>query len=346
MVTYFYTEFLSACGFFKMKKIEVIVDVEGAKKVEEILDELGLLPSTSEIKVQNEDFTLLSVLLPDELPEAIDKDKKENVVSLYEVQGASSSFLDKLKEKAAKKKSSPNPVEELVEQTDRYTHFSKDVLALSLLAAIIALAGLFLDNVIIIIGAMILPPLLGPVNALAVNANLGNPKKMLQSQISIIALLFAIIGIAALTTMVARQFIALPTETNEIIKRSVVTVFDVLVALVIGIAAGFVFRVAFRENLFGIAISVALVPPATVAGIELAFLNELLFVGALILALVNLFALEFGCTLALRLLGVTPREYYKKGEGKKNAIYSIVFLSILLLILSVIILVSPLGPNN
>jgi uncharacterized hydrophobic protein (TIGR00341 family) len=337
-----------------MKKIEVIVNIEGAKKVEEVLDKLELLPSTSEIKIQNEKFTLLSVLLPDELAEesmkklsdAIDQNKKENIISLSEVEGATSSYLDKLKEKAAKKKSSPNPVEELVEETDRYTHFNKDVLAMSLLATLIALAGLFLDNVIIIIGAMILPPLLGPINALAVNANLGNPKKLLHSQISILILLFAIIGIAALTTLIAGQFIQLPTETDEIVKRSGVTVFDILVALVIGIAAGLVFRVALPENLFGVAISVALIPPATVAGIQLALLNEILFVGAFILLLVNLFALEFGCTLSLRLLGVTPRNFYKEDEGKRSALYSIILLAILLLILAVIILFSPTGPSN
>jgi uncharacterized membrane protein len=54
-------------------------------------------------------------------------------------------------------------VEELVEETDRYTHLNKDVLAMSLLATLIALASLFLDKVIIIIGAMSLPPQLGPI---------------------------------------------------------------------------------------------------------------------------------------------------------------------------------------
>ena len=36
----------------------------------------------------------------------------------------------------------------------------------------IALAGFFLDNITIVIGTMLLSPLLGPINAFAVNANL------------------------------------------------------------------------------------------------------------------------------------------------------------------------------
>jgi uncharacterized hydrophobic protein (TIGR00341 family) len=281
----------------------------------------------------------------DRLSNTLDLEQKENIISIFEVEGIKSTFLDRLKEKAAKKKSSSNPTEELIEKTDRYTHFNKDAIAMTFLATLVALAGLFLNNVIIIIGSMILPPMLGPINALAVNANLGRPKKLLHSQFSVLLLLFIIIVIAAIVTFVASQFIELPRTTEQIVMRTSVTFFDVLVALVLGIAAGMVFRIALSESLFGVAISVALVPPATVAGIQLAFTNEILFVGSLVLVLVNLFALEFGCTLMLRILGVSPRTFYKKGEGKKNAAYSIVLLAILLLILAIIIILSPLGPK-
>lgn len=328
--------------------------IEEAKQVEKILDELGLLPSTSIVKIQTKDYTFFSTLLPDELAEeamsklsdAIDLDKKENIITIYEVEGVTSTFMDKLKEKAAQKKSSANPTEELIEKTDRYTHFSRDVLSMTLIATLIALAGLFLNNVVILIGAMILPPLLGPVNALAVNANLGRPRKLLHSQFSIALLLTTVISVAAITTFIAAQIIALPLTNEQIIMRTHVTLFDVIVALVLGVAAGLVFRVALPENLFGVAISAAIVPPATVAGIQLAFQNEVFFIGALILVLVNLFGLEFGCTLTLRIMGVSPRNYYKKGEGKKNALYSIVLLAVLLLILAIIILISPLRPNG
>jgi uncharacterized hydrophobic protein (TIGR00341 family) len=336
-----------------MRKIEVIVHKEEAKKVEEVLDKLELLSSTSEVHIQKKEYTLFSTLLPDELAEeamdklsnTLDLEQKENIISIYEVGGIKSTFLDRLKEKVAKKKSSSNPTEELIEKTDRYTHFKKDALTMTLLATLVALAGLFLNNVIIIIGSMILPPMLGPINALAVNANLGRPKKLLHSQFSVLLLIFTIIAVAAMVSFVASQFIELPRTNEQIVMRTSVTFFDLLVALVLGIATGLVFRIALSENLFGVAISAALVPPATVAGIQLAFTNEILFVGSLVLVLVNLFALEFGCTLMLRILGVSPRNYYKKGEGKKNATYSIVLLAILLLILAIIIILSPLGPK-
>jgi len=336
-----------------MKKIEVIVDQDGSSKVKKVLDQLELLPSTSEVEIQTKKYVFYSTFLPDELAEqaldklsnAIDLTKKENMISLYEVSGVTSTFLDKLKEKVSKKESSKSTTEELIEKTDRYTHLTKEMVAITFLSAIVAISGLFLNNVLLILGAIILPPLLGPINALAVNANLGIPKKMLTSQLSILALLFLVTVVAAITTFIARQFIDL-SLTEQIFSRSYVTAFDVVVALVLGLAAGMVFRIALTENVFGVAISAALLPPAAVAGIELAFSSFSGFFGATVLVLVNLFSLEFGCTLMFRLLGVSPRNYYKKGEGKKNSAYSILFLAVLLIILTIIILIPNLVPSS
>jgi hypothetical protein len=185
-----------------MKKIEVIVNTEDTEKVTKVLDELELLPSTSEVEIQNKKYTSFSTFLPDELADeamdklanVVDSKRKENIISIHEVMGVTSDYLDKLKEKASKKGDSTNPTEELIEKTDRYVRLNKGMVAITLIAAVVALAGLFLNNIIIIIGAMILPPLLGPINALGVNANLGRPKKMLSSQLSIVLLIILIIS--------------------------------------------------------------------------------------------------------------------------------------------------------
>jgi uncharacterized hydrophobic protein (TIGR00341 family) len=336
-----------------MKKIEVIVSSDEAKGVEKVLDEAGLMPSTSEVKIQTEKYTLYSTLLPDELAEevlsklsdTVDSEKKENLISFSEIAGVKSDYLDKLKQKAAKKKVSTNPTEELIEKTDRYTHLTRDMVAITVLAAVVATAGLFLDNVVIIIGAMILPPILEPINALAVNANLGKPRKAFSSQLSVGALVVIIIAVSAAITYIVNSFSNL-SITSQIISRTFATPLDLVIALVLGVAAGLVFRVALTQTLFGVAISAALLPPAAVVGIELAFLSLNDFVGALVLVLVNLFSLEFGCTLMFRLLGVSPRNYYKKGEGKRNSLYSILFLAGLLIVLGILLLIPNLVPSS
>lgn len=333
-----------------LKKIEITISTQEASELEKTLGEMELLFSFSTITVGGKKCKSYSILVPDELvAQAIEKissimdlRKKENTISMLAVEAVTSTFMNRLKEKASKSEVSMNPTEKLVESTQRYTHLSIDIIAMTLLATLIALAGLFLNNVIIIIGAMLIPPLIGPVNALAVNANLGNLKKTLQSQITVLVLIIIITSLSALTTFVLTHFISVPAFTDQINLRTHVSFFDVLISLVIGITAGLTFRVAMSENLLGVIISVALVPPATVAGIELALLNGPFFEGALILTLVYLFGLEFGCTLMLRLMGVSPGSYFKKSDARRRSTYSIIILATLLLILALIIAFSPL----
>jgi uncharacterized hydrophobic protein (TIGR00341 family) len=337
-----------------LKKIEVIVNHEQASRVERVFNELGLLYFSSEVKINYKIQAYYSASLPDEfsekvmekISEELNLEKKENFVMISEIEGFSSKYLEELEEKAGKEGSTPFPTEALVERTDRYTHLTKDIVALTLLTTLVALAGLLLDNVVILIGAMILAPLIGPITALAVNTNLGRPKKLLHSQTTVLALLAMTVVLSALTTFIINQFVTVPESTIQIAIRTHVSILDVFIALVIGSAAGLAFRVELPEYLFGVAIAAALIPPAAVAGIELAFLNHASFVNALLLMLVYTFGLEFGCTLTLRIMGVSPRNFFEKKEARKPTVYSITFLAVLLAVLIIIILLSPLGSTS
>jgi len=332
-----------------LKKLEVTVTIKEAKKVEELLKQMELMYASSTINIGDARCKIYSVLMPDQLVDKVigeiskrmDLRLKENTLSVYHVEAAVSTFLDRLKEKVAKSDLPPNPLERLVEHTERYTRLSKDLLVMSLFAALIALVGLFLDNVVIIIGAMLLSPLLGPINAFAVNACLGRLKKLLRSQLAVLALLTSIIALSATATFIASRFVALPI-TIQIMIRSQAAFTDVMIALILGFAAGLALLVAIPEALVGVAIAVALVPPATVAGIGLALADERLFLGAFILTLVYLLGLQLGCTLMLRIRGVSPRRYYQKKEARVKSAYSILILGLLLIILCLLIILESL----
>lgn len=334
-----------------MKKLEVTVTETEATKVEELLKQTDLVYLSSEVEIEGEKCCFYSIVLPDTLVDkivadvskAMDLRLRENSVSVICVEGAVSTFLDRLREKVAKKPAAPSPLERLVESTDKYTRLNKDVVIMALFATMIALAGLFLDNVAILIGAMLLSPLLGPINAFAVNANLGRIKKLAQSQVSVLLLLFAVIVLSAAVTFVASLVVELPVSTTQIMIRTHATLTDVLIALILGLAAGLALFVAFPEILVGVAIAVAIVPPATVSGIGLARLNANLFIEALILTLIYLFGLQLGSTFLLRIRGVLPRRYYQQSEARKHSWTSILILAALLLILSLIVLLIPIG---
>jgi uncharacterized hydrophobic protein (TIGR00341 family) len=334
-----------------LKRIEITAVIDQAGKIEELFKQMELLYTFSSVKIGDEKCGLYSALIPDELvdkavseiSQRIDLRLKENTVSVYSVEAFVSTFLDRLKEKVAKAAPPPNPLERLVESTDRYLRLSKEIVLMGLFAALIALAGLFLNNVAMVIGAMLLSPLLGPINAFAVNASLGKIRKVMRSQISVLVLLVAIITLSAITTFVTARFVTLPAMTTQIAIRSHATLTDILIALTLGLAAGLALFIALPEILVGVAIAVALVPPATVAGIGLAFLDLPLFLGAFILTLVYLLGLQLGCTLMLRIRGVSPRRYYQKNEARKRSAYSIFVLTLLLIILALIVIFLPIA---
>jgi uncharacterized hydrophobic protein (TIGR00341 family) len=334
-----------------MKKIEVTTTDNESGKVEALLKKTELVYLSSAVEIEGKKCCFYSIVLPDNLADktvadisnVIDLRLRENTISVICVEGAVSTYLDRLREKVAKAPTPPSPLERLVESTDRYTRLSRDVLIMALFATMIALTGLFLDNVAILIGAMLLSPLLGPINAFAVNANLGRIRKLLRSQAAVLLLLTAIIILAAAVTFVASQFVALPDNTTQILIRNHATETDVLIALILGLAAGIALFVGFPEILVGVAIAVAIVPPATVSGIGLALFNTDLFLGALILTLIYLFGLQLGSTLMLRIRGVVPRRYYQQSEARRHSAYSIVILALLLVILSIIVILSQLA---
>jgi uncharacterized hydrophobic protein (TIGR00341 family) len=331
-----------------LNKIEVTVTKEEASKVEDLFKKTELVYLSSEVEIEDEKCRYYSIVLPDDLTDKIVSDisslidlrLRANTISIVCVEGAVSTYLDRLKEKVAKKPAPSSPLERLVESTDRYTRLNKDVLTMAIFATMIALAGLFLDNVAIVIGAMLLSPLLGPINAFAVNANLGRIGKLAKSQAAVLLLLASIIIVAATITLIASQFVTLSENTNQIAIRTHAGLIDVLIALILGLAAGLALLVGFPEILVGVAIAVAVVPPAAVSGIGLALFNMDLFLGAFVLTLVYLLGLQLGSTLILRIRGVLPRRYYQQSEAKKRSAYSILVLALLLALLSLIVVLS------
>lgn len=334
-----------------MKKIEVTVTNDEASKVEALLEKTELVYLSSKVEIEGEKCCFYSIVLPDNLADktvadissVIDLRLRENTIGVICMEGAVSTYLDRLREKVAKEPTPLSPLERLVESTERYTRLSRDVLTMALFATMIALAGLFLDNVAILIGAMLLSPLLGPINAFAVNANLGRIRKLARSQAAVLLLLAAIVILAAIITFLASHIVELPTNTTQIVIRNHATLTDILIALILGLAAGIALFVGFPEILVGVAIAVAIVPPAAVSGIGLALFNTNLFIGALTLTLIYLFGLQLGSTLMLRIRGVLPRKYYQQTEARKRSAYSILILAVLLVILSLIVVLSSLA---
>jgi uncharacterized hydrophobic protein (TIGR00271 family) len=144
---------------------------------------------------------------------------------------------------------------------------SSNYIVLTLASSVIATLGLIENSVAVIIGAMIVAPLIGPIQAFAFAALTGDARLVRQALTSAVA--GAVIAIA--TSAGLGFLIALPTYGSEVLGRTRPTVLDLGIAIAAGGVAGFAkIRPSISSTIAGTAIAVALMPPLCVIGLALA----------------------------------------------------------------------------
>ena len=196
-------------------------------------------------------------------------------------------------------------------------------LTLMVLATLLATFGLFANSTPVIIGAMILAPLMGPIISMALGTLRQDEGLMLTSGRSITVGTGLAIGCAVLATWL----IPLNTINSEIAARISPTLLDLGVAVVSGIAGAYAHaRAEVAKSLAGVAIAVALVPPLAVAGIGLGWGDFSVFWGAFLLYLTNLVGIILAAVLTFLLLGYSP--FHRARRGLALTFLLVVLLSI------------------
>ncbi|HQV52776.1 MAG: TIGR00341 family protein [Flavobacteriales bacterium] len=169
-------------------------------------------------------------------------------------------------------------------------------------AIIIASVGLNVNSAAVVIGAMLISPLMGPI--VAVGAGLGVMDLLLVRR-SLKNLGFAV-GASLITSTLYFMVSPLSEAHSEILARTTPTIWDVLIALAGGFA-GIVATASKEKNrgnvVPGVAIATALMPPLCTAGFGLAHLNMPYFFGALYLFTINSVFISISALLTVRWLG-------------------------------------------
>lgn len=172
-------------------------------------------------------------------------------------------------------------------------------------SALIATLGLIQNSAAVVIGAMIVAPLMGPIFSLSAAALHGSWQTISTSFATIVKGVLAAVGVAALIAALTPGI----EITPEIAARSHPTLYDILVALGSGVVGAFAFVSRKVSNaLPGVAISVALVPPLTTVGIGVGFLDTTLIFGAGILFLVNLVGIFLAALLVFYFVDLHPEQ--------------------------------------
>ncbi len=179
---------------------------------------------------------------------------------------------------------------------------------MTLMSAGIAVLGLLLSSPAVVIGAMLISPLMGPIIGLGFALAVFDAVEIRRT-ISAMALGVALaIGFSAFVVMLS----PLQTVTAEIAARTRPNLFDLLVALFSGLAGTYAMIRGRQGAIVGVAIATALMPPLAVIGFGLAIANSTVFWGATLLFLTNLMTIALAAAILARIYGfaanLSPRQ--------------------------------------
>lgn len=209
----------------------------------------------------------------------------------------------------------------------------------TILAGILAAVGLIRDDVIILVGAMVVAPLLGPNMALAFATTLGDVPLAIRSLKTNLLGVALALGFSVLVGLAFNTI--LPVEVDltidAIMDRTTVGMGDVFVALAAGIAGALTFTTGLPSALVGVMVAVALLPPLVNAGLLMGMGRWSGAGGALTLVLTNVVCLNLAGVVTFMAQQIRPRTWWEEDRARKARKVALAFWAGLLLALLVVI---------
>ncbi|MCA8899910.1 MAG: DUF389 domain-containing protein [Hyphomonas sp.] len=178
------------------------------------------------------------------------------------------------------------------------------------MACAIATLGLLLSSPAVIIGAMLISPLMGPIMLMGFSLSLIDFPSLRRAMITLAA---GVAG-ALLISIFIVKLSPLNEATPEILARTRPNFFDLLVAVFSGLAGGYAVITGKGATIVGVAIATALMPPLAVTGFGIAVGSMPVAGGAFFLFMTNLLAIALSVTVLSLIYGFGaghgPRETY------------------------------------
>lgn len=163
-----------------------------------------------------------------------------------------------------------------------------------MLAIFIASIGLDVNSTAVIIGAMLISPLMGPIMGVGYGAGINDFALIKKA----FGNLLISIAIALLTSTLYFLLSPLSTVQSELLARTTPSIWDVLIALFGGLAGIIALTRKEKSNILpGVAIATALMPPLCTAGYGIANGSMSMFMGAFYLFFINSVFIALGTIL-------------------------------------------------
>ncbi|MDD7552404.1 MAG: TIGR00341 family protein [Candidatus Cryptobacteroides sp.] len=181
---------------------------------------------------------------------------------------------------------------------------------------IIASVGLNVNSTAVIIGAMLISPLMGPIIGIGLGLGVNDTKLIRVGLKNLIVMVGISLIASTLYFLLTPLKLANPTE---LLARTNPTIYDVIIAL-FGGAAGLL-EISRKEKgtvLSGVAIATALMPPLCTAGYGLATGTFKYFFGALMLFIINGVFIIIATYVMSKILGFQEYEFQDQKTAKRT----------------------------
>lgn len=202
--------------------------------------------------------------------------------------------------------------QETIERIEAGVPFQGANLWVLVFAIFIASLGLNVNSTAVIIGAMLISPLMGPILGMGLAIGIYDTKLLKRSLKNLGVATF----ISVLTATIYFAISPFNEAQSELLARTSPTIYDVLIAL-FGGAAGIVGQASGGKGnvIPGVAIATALMPPLCTAGFGLATGNLNYFLGAFYLFYINSVFICLATFIGVKALKFSPAA---STEGKNN----------------------------
>lgn len=213
----------------------------------------------------------------------------------------------------------------VLEHVDDAGHLGPRYAFMTMMSCGIAMLGLLQNSAAVIIGAMLISPLMGPI----IELGMGLATFDLRSIRSAMKSLSVGVALSLLVAAGIVYFSPLQDATPEILARTEPTFFDLLIAIFSGLAGAYATVTRKGEMIVGVAIATALMPPLAVVGYGIAVMNWSIAGGAAFLFMTNLLAIALSVTIVSRWYGFGGTDSPKQTAWQAGLIIgSFVLLSI------------------
>ncbi|WP_455628455.1 TIGR00341 family protein [Parabacteroides chinchillae] len=203
--------------------------------------------------------------------------------------------------------------EETIESIKKGVEFKGTNLWVLIFATFVASLGLNTNSTAVIIGAMLISPLMGPIMGFGLGLGISDFELIKRSFRN-----FATATVFSVITSTLYFLISPISEAqSELLARTQPTVYDVLIAFFGGLAGIVASSTKSKGNVIpGVAIATALMPPLCTAGFGLASGNLYYFFGAFYLYFINTVFISLATYVVVRLLKYPKKVFLDKQREK------------------------------